>query len=285
MSTELFDYIQVVKPSLGDAKSAKLGLLIIHYITLARVSDGCVRMENVLTTSGDLFVRKVLRNMSLVRGLAFALKVDMSCAYDDSPVPEGLRRLCTKYHIDVEPCISRNKKMENARGEMWDLVTFVRVALAVMAALHEDTLCSLDESYTGHRPAGYQPDSKWLGLGANHPVPPRRARDLPRAKTPRAVGVKAIAVPASAYGPTVMTRKISDEPATSTSYSSRSKSSARKRLPLPSSSARRSTRVPHSIPSSAPKSAPSQAAQYAQRAAMVAYHHNMQRGTTGQRMY
>ena len=66
-------------------------------------------MENVLTTSGKSFALKVLRNMSLVLDLAFALKVDTSYTYDDSPVPEELRRLCARYHIDVEACISRNK--------------------------------------------------------------------------------------------------------------------------------------------------------------------------------
>lgn len=34
MSTELFDYIQAIKPSLGDEQRARVGLLIIHYITL-----------------------------------------------------------------------------------------------------------------------------------------------------------------------------------------------------------------------------------------------------------
>jgi hypothetical protein len=35
MSSELFEYIHSVKPSLGDAKRAKVGILLIHYITLA----------------------------------------------------------------------------------------------------------------------------------------------------------------------------------------------------------------------------------------------------------
>ncbi|KAJ1307691.1 hypothetical protein OPQ81_001782 [Rhizoctonia solani] len=191
MSTELFDYIQAVKPSLGDAERTKISLLLMHYITLARVSDGRVRIDNALTVSGGSFVRKVLRNMSIVRGLAFALRVDMSCLYDDSPIPEGLRRLCKKYYIDVDASIRRNKKLEDARGEMWDLVIFVRVALAVMAALHEDTLCSLDEFYRGHRPVGYKPKPKWFGLRTDDCIPPILARDLPRAKACRAVGIKA----------------------------------------------------------------------------------------------
>ncbi|KDN45638.1 hypothetical protein RSAG8_04722, partial [Rhizoctonia solani AG-8 WAC10335] len=83
MSTELFDYIQLVKPSLSDEKRAKIGLLMMHYITLARVSDGRVRMENILTASGKSFTRKVLGSMPLVRALAFGLKVDMTCKHDD----------------------------------------------------------------------------------------------------------------------------------------------------------------------------------------------------------
>ena len=34
MSSELLDYIHAVKPSLSDEKRAKIGLLLIHYITL-----------------------------------------------------------------------------------------------------------------------------------------------------------------------------------------------------------------------------------------------------------
>ncbi|KAG8751104.1 hypothetical protein FRC11_009722, partial [Ceratobasidium sp. 423] len=126
MSAELFDYLQAIKPSYGDAKRAKVGLILIHYITLARVSGGQVRLENVLTTSGGSFLRKVLRNMSAIRGLAFALKLDMSCTYDDSPVPEGLRRQCRLYNIDVEACVRRNEKTEDARAELWDLVIFAK---------------------------------------------------------------------------------------------------------------------------------------------------------------
>ncbi|KDN48646.1 hypothetical protein RSAG8_02633, partial [Rhizoctonia solani AG-8 WAC10335] len=211
MSAALFDFIQTIKPSLGDEKRAKIGLLIIHYITLARVSDGGVKMDNVLTKSGKPFARKVLSNMSLVLDLAFALKVDTSYEYDDSPVPAGLRRMCVKYHIDAEACIRRNKKVENARGEMRGLVIFVRVALAIMVALHEDTLRHLDESYRGHRPAVYKPKSKWFGLTTDDSVPPVLARDLPRAKSPRAVGLKPNGTPTSTSGPVPMARKISDE--------------------------------------------------------------------------
>ncbi|KDN44176.1 hypothetical protein RSAG8_05649, partial [Rhizoctonia solani AG-8 WAC10335] len=132
MSAELFEYIHAVKPSLSDEKRAKLGLLLMHYITLARVSGGRVRMENILTASGKSFTSKVLGSMPLVRALAFALKIDMTCKRDDSPIPEGLRRLCERHYIDVEACKGRHKKLENARSEMWDLVIFVRVALAVM---------------------------------------------------------------------------------------------------------------------------------------------------------
>ncbi|KAH7341699.1 hypothetical protein B0J17DRAFT_704270 [Rhizoctonia solani] len=181
MSTELFDYIQAIKPSLGDEKRAKIGLMVMHYITLARVCDGHVKLDSVLTTSGRSFAHKVMRHASLVRTLAFALKVDMTCMYDDSAVPEGLKRLYA--------CISRNKskqKLEDARSEMWDLVIFARVSQAVMAALHEDTLRRLDETYCGHRPAGYKPKPKWFGLGGDESTPPVRARDLPRAKSPRA---------------------------------------------------------------------------------------------------
>ncbi|KAF8695629.1 hypothetical protein RHS03_07981, partial [Rhizoctonia solani] len=188
MSSELFDYIEAVKPSLGDAKRAKVGLILIHYITLARVSHGRVRIDTVLTTSGESFVQKVLRNMSVVRGLGFALKVDMTAPYDDSPIPKGLQRLCVKYGIDSDECLRRNKqKAERARNEMWDLIIFVRVAQAIMGALHEDTLRGLDESYVGHRPAGYRPRTKWLGLATEHLVPAVRARDLQAPKRSRPV--------------------------------------------------------------------------------------------------
>ncbi|KAG8697480.1 hypothetical protein FRC11_015053, partial [Ceratobasidium sp. 423] len=53
-------------------------------------------------------------------------------------------------------------KVDDAREEMWDLVIFVKVALAVMAALHEDTPCRLHESYGERRPAGYKP--RWSPL-------------------------------------------------------------------------------------------------------------------------
>ncbi|KDN44167.1 hypothetical protein RSAG8_05640, partial [Rhizoctonia solani AG-8 WAC10335] len=228
MSAELFEYINAVKPSLSDEKRAKLGLLLMHYITLARVSGGRVRMENILTASGKSFTHKVLGSMPLVRALAFGLKVDMTCKHDDSPIPEGLRRLCERCYIDIEACKSRHKKLENARSEMWDLVIFVRVALAVMAALHEDTLRNLDESYYGHRPVGYKPKSKWLGLGVEHATAPVRARDLARAKAPRPMGA---ATSRSTFGPARMTKKVSEKPSISSFGSSRSKSSSHK-LPI-----------------------------------------------------
>ncbi|KAG8731436.1 hypothetical protein FRC11_004171 [Ceratobasidium sp. 423] len=198
--SELFDFIQAIKPSCGDEKRAKIGLLI-HYITLARVSGGHGRTDNVPTASGGSFVRKVLCNASLVEDLAFSMKVDMTCNYDDSPVPEGLRRTCEKYHIDVEAYIRRNRKLSDARGEMWDLIIFVRVARAIMAALYEDALGSLDKSYRGHRPAGFKPKFKWLRLRVDESVPALRARDLPRAGAPRAVGAKITSTSTSTSGP------------------------------------------------------------------------------------
>ncbi|CUA77343.1 hypothetical protein RSOLAG22IIIB_12694 [Rhizoctonia solani] len=225
MSSELFEYIHTVKPSLSDDKTIKVGLLLIHYITLARVSDGRVSIHNILTTSGKSFERKVLRNMGLVRTLAFALRVDMTCKYDDSPIPSGLRRLCDRYSIDAEACASRHKKPESARSEMWDLVVFVRVALAVMSGLHQDTLRQLDESYCGHRPAGYKPARKWLGLGAGCSVRPVRARDLPRAKAPRTVGA---VISKSGFAPVGMSKQASGQPSIS-SGSSGSKASSYKR--------------------------------------------------------
>ncbi|KDN48738.1 hypothetical protein RSAG8_02725, partial [Rhizoctonia solani AG-8 WAC10335] len=260
MSAALFDFIQTIKPSLGDEERAKIGLLIIHYITLVRVSNGGVKLDNVLTKSGKPFARKVLSNMSLVLDLAFALKVDTSCPYDDSPVPAGLRRLCVKYHIDAEACIRRNKKVENARGEMRGLVIFVRVALAIMAALHEDTLRHLDESYRGHRSAGYKPKPKWFGLTTDDSVPPVLARDLPRAKSPRAVGLKPNGTPASTCGPAPMDRKISDE--SSTSASSSGSKSTRKRSALPPPLAPRSNPAYGLVPPAVPMVPSSPAAYY-----------------------
>ncbi|KAJ1307624.1 hypothetical protein OPQ81_001721 [Rhizoctonia solani] len=235
MSTELFDYIKAIKPSLGDEKRSRIGLLLIHYITLARISGGRVRIEHVLKTSGHSFARKVLRNISMVRDLAFALRVDTSCVFDDSPVPEGLRRLCNKYHIDVEACISRNKKPKSAQNEMWDLVVLVRVTQAVMGAMHEETLHRLDESYVSHRPAGYKPKSRWfgLGLGRNEPAPAVRARNLPRAKIPRAVNSKGTAaLKSTELAP--MARNTSDNSSgSSPSESSESKSGIHKRPTIP----------------------------------------------------
>ncbi|EUC54532.1 hypothetical protein RSOL_055890 [Rhizoctonia solani AG-3 Rhs1AP] len=233
MSAELFDYIHAVKPSLSDEKRAKIGMLLTHYITLARASDGRVSMHNILTASGESFVRKVLRNMPLVRTLAFALKVDMTCRHDDGAIPKGLRRLCEQYNIDVEACASRHKKLESARSEMWDLVVFVRVALVVMAALHEDTLRELDESYHGHRPAGYKPERKWHGLGVEHATAPVRARDVARARASRA-GL--VVVSESMSGPIRMVKQTSDNPSMSSGSSGSKYSSYKHRAaPYPTS--------------------------------------------------
>ncbi|CEL62974.1 hypothetical protein RSOLAG1IB_10621 [Rhizoctonia solani AG-1 IB] len=120
-------YVQAIKPSLGDTKRAKVDLLLIRYITIT---------------------------------------MDMTAPYGENPIPKGLRRLCDKYGIDSEACMQRNKKPGPARSDIWDLGVFVRLAQAVMAALHEDTSRELDESYIGHRPAGYKPQSKWFGLDA-----------------------------------------------------------------------------------------------------------------------
>ncbi|KEP48445.1 hypothetical protein V565_124420 [Rhizoctonia solani 123E] len=233
MSAELFDYIHAIKPSLSDEKGAKVGMLLTHYITLVRVSDGRAKINSILTASGESFIRKVLRNMPLVRTLAFALQVDMTCRHDDGAIPKGLRRLCEQYNIDVEACASRHKKPESARSEMWDLVVFVRVALAVMAALHEDTLRELDESYHGHRLAGYKPERKWLGLGVEHATAPVRARDILRAKAPRAAFV---VVSSSMSGPIRMTKQTSDDPSMSSGSSGSKYSSYKHRAaPYPTS--------------------------------------------------
>ncbi|KAJ1307610.1 hypothetical protein OPQ81_001705 [Rhizoctonia solani] len=270
MSSELLDYIQAVKPSLGDAKRAKIGLLLMHYITLARVSGGRVRMENVLTASGGSFLRKVIRNMPLVRSLAFALEVDMSCMYDDSPIPDGLRRLCQKHHINVQACIDRTKELKNVRNELWDLVIFVRVATTVMAALHGETLSNLDESYRGHRPLDYKPKPKWLGLGTDDSSSPIRARDLPGAQPPRAVGVKAT-TSTLGYGPVPMARKASGESsAPSSSDSLGAKSKAHKR-PVTLRSA-----PPHAVP---------HLARPCEFVPPSGYYYTRQQGTIGRRMY
>ncbi|CCO32175.1 hypothetical protein BN14_06229 [Rhizoctonia solani AG-1 IB] len=94
------------------------------------------------------------------------IKMDMTAPYGENPIPKGLRRLCDKYGIDSEACMQRNKKPGPARSNIWDLGVFVRLYQAVMAALHEDTSREFDESYIGHRPAGYKPQSKWFGLDA-----------------------------------------------------------------------------------------------------------------------
>ncbi|KAF8749235.1 hypothetical protein RHS01_10184 [Rhizoctonia solani] len=155
MSSELFDYIEAVKPSLGDAKRAKVGLILIHYITLARVSHGRVRIDTVLTTSGESFVQKVLRNMAVIRGLGFALKVDMTARTTTAQYPRGLRRLCVKYGIDSDECLRRNKAIEGGGRPERDVGPHhLRPGRSgYHGALHEDTLRGLDESYVGHRPA------------------------------------------------------------------------------------------------------------------------------------
>ncbi|CAE6413889.1 unnamed protein product [Rhizoctonia solani] len=273
MSTEFFDFIQVIKPSLGDNQRAKIGLILMHYITLTRVSGGRVRIDQVLTTSGKPFARQILRNMSLVRDLAFALRVDMSYPYDDSPVPERLRHLCQQYHIDVEACIGHNKKLADARAEMSNLIIFVRVAQAVMAALHEDTLRALDESYAGHRPSDYKPKSKWFGIGAEHPNHPIRACDLPGAKPPRPVGSKSVG---ATFGPIPMARNNTD----GSSVSSTSGSKSHRPIgTMPRVD--RACQHEH-IPLLA---VPSQATYYAQCAATAAYYQTLQRGMASRRVY
>ncbi|CAE6410815.1 unnamed protein product [Rhizoctonia solani] len=230
---DVFRIIQAIKLSFVDDKRAQVGLPLIHYITLARVSSSHVRTEGILIVSGSLFVSKVPGDAPLVRDLAFAMKVDMTCTYD-SPVPDDLRQTCEGYNIDVEACIRRNRKMKDARGEMWDLVIFVRVAIAIMTALREDTLGSLDESYRGHRPAGFKSKSKskWLGLQVDESTPALRARDLPGAKAPRAVGIKTPST--STSGPVLMSRKTTDGTSSSSSSgSSGSKSSTHKRCDAP----------------------------------------------------
>ncbi|KAH7341684.1 hypothetical protein B0J17DRAFT_626153 [Rhizoctonia solani] len=251
-----------IKPSLGDEKRAKIGLMVMHYITLARVCDGHVKLDSVLTTSGRSFTHKVMRHASLVRTLAFALKVDMTCVYDDSAVPEGLKRLYA--------CISRNKDCPGRHG----------------CSTRRHTR-RLDETYCGHRPAGYKPKPKWFGLGGDESTPPVRARDLPRAKSPRAVGVKASSAPNSSSGPVLMARNASDKSSsTSSSGSSGPKSSARKpTIPRCTMSVPVTSRPTGPYEFVLPMAAPPQAAYYAQRAAMAGYYRSMQQGAPSRRMY
>ncbi|KAG8753247.1 hypothetical protein FRC11_007584 [Ceratobasidium sp. 423] len=131
MSTELLDYLPVTRPFLGDRTGGKTGLHLTHH---ARISGGRIEMHNALKTSDNSLVHKVLRNMSLMRGLAFAFKLDMSCIYDDSP--ENIISMLRRAYAETR---DSKQKINDAREAMWDLVIFVMVALAVMAALHEDT--------------------------------------------------------------------------------------------------------------------------------------------------
>ncbi|KAG8684224.1 hypothetical protein FRC11_012437 [Ceratobasidium sp. 423] len=127
-------------------------------------------------------------------------------------------------------------RIQDARAELWDLVIFAKVALAVMAALHEDTLKSLDECYRGHRPIGYKPKSKWLGLVVDDSIPAVRARDLPRAGTPRALTLKTAAISTSTSGPILMARKTTDKSSGTSSTSSsglKSTTYKRHRLDIP----------------------------------------------------
>ncbi|CAE6379746.1 unnamed protein product [Rhizoctonia solani] len=278
MSFALFDYIESIKPSFGDDKRAKVGLMIMHYITLARVSGGNVRMEQALTSSGNPFVRKVLRNMTIVRDLAFALRVDMSLPYDETcAIPEGLRQLCRQYYIDVQLCIDRHQKAADVREELGSLIVFVRVARAVMGALHEDTLRALDETYVGHRPAGYKPKTKWLGFGTEHTTPSVRACDLPGARVPHPANPKS-SPPSS--GPVSMARKDSDSSSSSPSFEPKPaprKRPAAHRHPLPYG---HPTHTCEFVPSLA---ASNQAVLYAQRMAAAAYYQTLQQGMVGRR--
>ncbi|CCO35082.1 hypothetical protein BN14_09196 [Rhizoctonia solani AG-1 IB] len=212
--------------------------------------------------------------MDVVRGLGFALKVDMTAPYDQSPIPKGLRRLCENYGIDCEACIRRSKKPERARSEMWDLVVFVRVAQAIMGALHCETLRELDESYIGHRPAGYKAESKWLGLGTEHKARPIRARDLPQTGCPRSMGVKAVRSTANSE-PVWMARKVTDESWTTHSSASSGRKSHVPRSPAPLRApcvepiGSRSGRPSRYIPPSTSKTTSSRAILNSQRT----YHH------------
>jgi hypothetical protein len=78
-------------------------------MTIQWVSGGRVNIETMLATSGESLVNKVLRNMGVVRVLGFAIKVDMTAPYDESPIPEGPQRLCDKYGIDSEAYARRSK--------------------------------------------------------------------------------------------------------------------------------------------------------------------------------
>ncbi|CAE6376583.1 unnamed protein product [Rhizoctonia solani] len=154
--------------------------------------------------------------MDVVRGLGFALKVDMTAPYDQSPVPKGLRRLCESYGIDCKTCIRRSK--------------------AIMSALHYETLREFDECYVGHRPAGYKAESEWLGLATEHKARPIRTRDLPLARCPRSMGVKAVRLTTNSE-PVWMARKT-----TGGSWTTHSSASSGRKLHVPRSPA------PHCAP-------------------------------------
>ncbi|KAG8699254.1 hypothetical protein FRC11_013814, partial [Ceratobasidium sp. 423] len=176
-------------------------------------------------------------------------------------------------------------KIEHARVEFWDLVIFVGVALAIATALHEDTLSVINESYRGHRPIGYKPKPKPLGLAADDSIPAVRARDLPRVGAPCALAMGTAAVSTSTSGPVPVARKTTDKSSTSSSTPpARSKLTAFKRTrpdiprPIATPATSRPARAHKSTPSSATITVPSQATYYTRGAAMVAYHRTMQRG-------
>ncbi|CAE6463556.1 unnamed protein product [Rhizoctonia solani] len=91
MSTELFDYIQAVKPSLSDEKRGKIGMLPTSYVALASLHWLCPNGRRP-----DL-VWRLFRTQ------------DVTCAHDNILVLQELRLFRHKYHIDVEACIRRNK--------------------------------------------------------------------------------------------------------------------------------------------------------------------------------
>ncbi|CAE6366018.1 unnamed protein product [Rhizoctonia solani] len=174
MSSVLFDYIASVEPSFGDGTDANIGLMAIHYTTLMRMSAGNVRMEQALTSTGNPFARKFLRNMFLVRDLAFVLWFDMSLPYvynENYSLPKEPKQLCHQYRANVQLCTGQ-QKVADAREELRNLSTFIRVAL------HEDKLQALDETYMGHRPAGYKPKPLGLGFGTEHTTSLVWASDL-----------------------------------------------------------------------------------------------------------
>jgi hypothetical protein len=156
---------------------------------------------------------------------------------------------------------------------MSDLIIFVRVARAIMAALHEDTLQALDQSYAGHRPSDYKPKPKWLGLGTEHPVCSIRACDLPGAKPPRPVPPKSTG---ATSGPISMARNNTDNSSASSTSGSKSYK------PIGTLPRTRRTRQREHIPLSV---APSPAVYYAQCAATAAYYQTLQRGMVSRHAY